>query len=45
MLTQSPYLLYADDEGNIFEDTSLYVLGRTGWGCRGGRFGGLDSTA
>lgn len=31
MLTQSPYLLYADDEGNIFEDTSLYVLGRTGW--------------
>jgi pyruvate-formate lyase-activating enzyme len=30
-LTKSPYLLFADDEGNIFEDTSLYVLGRTGW--------------
>lgn len=31
MLKHSPYLLYADDEGNIFEDTSLFVLGRTGW--------------
>jgi hypothetical protein len=30
-LTKSPFLLFADDEGNIFEDTSLYVLGRTGW--------------
>jgi pyruvate-formate lyase-activating enzyme len=26
-----PYLLYSDGEGNIFEDTSLYVTGRTGW--------------
>jgi pyruvate-formate lyase-activating enzyme len=26
-----PYLLYSDGEGNIFEDTSLYVVGRTGW--------------
>jgi wyosine [tRNA(Phe)-imidazoG37] synthetase (radical SAM superfamily) len=30
-LTQSPYLLYSDGKGNIFEDTSLYVTGRTGW--------------
>ncbi|MFM2385385.1 MAG: hypothetical protein RL660_142 [Bacteroidota bacterium] len=26
-----PFLLYSDEEGNIFEDTSLYVVGRTGW--------------
>lgn len=25
------YLLYSDGNGNIFEDTSLYVVGRTGW--------------
>ena len=31
MLSQSPYILYSDGEGNIFEDTSLYVTGRTGW--------------
>jgi len=31
VLTQSPYILYSDGEGNIFEDTSLYVVGRTGW--------------
>ena len=31
MLTQSPYILYSDGEGNIFEDTSLYVTGRSGW--------------
>jgi len=31
MLTQSPYILYSDGNGNIFEDTSLYVTGRTGW--------------
>lgn len=30
-LSQSPYLLYSDGEGNIFEDTSLYVTGRSGW--------------
>ncbi len=27
----SPFLLYSDGKGNIFEDTSLYVVGRTGW--------------
>ena len=26
-----PYLLYSDGKGNIFEDTSLYVAGRSGW--------------
>lgn len=31
MLTQPPYILYSDGEGNIFEDTSLYVTGRSGW--------------
>ncbi|RYD58713.1 MAG: radical SAM protein [Sphingobacteriales bacterium] len=31
MLSSSPYLLYSDGKGNIFEDTSLYVVGRTGW--------------
>lgn len=30
-LTQSPYLLYSDGKGNIFEDSSLYVTGRSGW--------------
>ena len=28
---QSPYILYSDGKGNIFEDTSLYVAGRSGW--------------
>ncbi len=28
---QSPYILYSDGKGNIFEDTSLYVTGRSGW--------------
>ena len=27
----SPYLLFSDGKGNIFEDTSLYVVGRSGW--------------
>jgi wyosine [tRNA(Phe)-imidazoG37] synthetase (radical SAM superfamily) len=31
MLTQSPFILYSDGNGNIFEDTSLYVTGRSGW--------------
>lgn len=31
LLTQSPFLLYSDGNGNIFEDTSLYVAGRSGW--------------
>ncbi|MCF3109124.1 radical SAM protein [Niabella sp. CC-SYL272] len=30
-LTSSPYLLYSDGNGNIFEDTSLYAVGRSGW--------------
>ena len=30
-LTESPYLLYSDGEGNIFEDETLYVVGRAGW--------------
>ncbi len=30
-LLQSPYILYSDGAGNIFEDTSLYVVGRSGW--------------
>lgn len=31
MLTSSPYILYSDGNGNIFEDTSLYAMGRAGW--------------
>ncbi len=31
MLQQSPYLLYSDGQGNIFEDLSLYAVGRSGW--------------
>jgi wyosine [tRNA(Phe)-imidazoG37] synthetase (radical SAM superfamily) len=27
----SPYILYSDGEGNIFEDISLYACGRSGW--------------
>lgn len=27
----SPYILYSDGSGNIFEDTSLYAVGRSGW--------------
>jgi pyruvate-formate lyase-activating enzyme len=27
----SPYLMYSDGEGKIFEDTSLYSVGRSGW--------------
>ncbi|MDI3321640.1 radical SAM protein [Pinibacter soli] len=30
-LQSSPYILYSDGKGNIFEDTSLYVVGRSGW--------------
>ncbi len=26
-----PFLLYSDGNGNIFEDTSLYAVGRSGW--------------
>jgi len=28
---QSPFLLYSDGNGNIFEDDSLFVTGRSGW--------------
>ena len=31
MISTSPYLLYSDGKGNIFEDISLYVVGRSGW--------------
>jgi wyosine [tRNA(Phe)-imidazoG37] synthetase (radical SAM superfamily) len=27
----SPFILYSDGEGNIFEDTTLYACGRSGW--------------
>ena len=27
----TPYILYSDGKGNIFEDTSLFVTGRSGW--------------
>ena len=27
----TPFILYSDGKGNIFEDTSLYVAGRSGW--------------
>ena len=30
-LQLSPYILYSDGKGNIFEDTSLYTAGRSGW--------------
>ncbi len=31
MLTSSPYILYSDGNGSIFEDTSMYAMGRAGW--------------
>jgi pyruvate-formate lyase-activating enzyme len=31
MLKQTPYILYSDGNGNIFEDTTLHVTGRSGW--------------
>ena len=30
-LSHSPFLLYSDGNGNIFEDKSLYATGRAGW--------------
>ena len=30
-LTHSPFVLYSDGKGNIFEDQTLYVTGRSGW--------------
>jgi wyosine [tRNA(Phe)-imidazoG37] synthetase (radical SAM superfamily) len=29
--TASPFVLYSDGKGNIFEDETLYALGRSGW--------------
>ncbi|WP_343673115.1 radical SAM protein [Chitinophaga sp.] len=31
MLKQSPYILYSDGQGNIFEDTTMLTTGRSGW--------------
>ena len=31
VLNEPPFLMYSDGNGNIFEDTSLYVVGRSGW--------------
>jgi pyruvate-formate lyase-activating enzyme len=31
MLKQSPYILYSDGNGNIFEDTTMLTTGRSGW--------------
>ncbi len=30
-MKHSPYILFSDGKGNIFEDTSLYTCGRSGW--------------
>jgi pyruvate-formate lyase-activating enzyme len=30
-MKHSPFLLYSDGKGNIFEDQTLYVCGRSGW--------------
>jgi len=30
-LKSKPYILYSDGNGNIFEDTSMYASGRSGW--------------
>ncbi|HNC40060.1 MAG TPA: radical SAM protein, partial [Chitinophagaceae bacterium] len=27
----SPFILYSDGKGNIFEDQTLYATGRSGW--------------
>ena len=31
MLQESPFILYSDGKGNIFEDKTLYTTGRSGW--------------
>ncbi len=31
LLKHTPFVLYADDKGNVFEDTSLYAVGRSGF--------------
>ena len=30
-MKQSQYLVYSDGKGNIFEDHTLYAVGRAGW--------------
>lgn len=30
-MTRTPYILYSDGQGTIFEDTSLHTTGRSGW--------------
>ncbi len=30
-MIDSPYILYSDGKGNIFEDDTLYATGRSGW--------------
>ena len=30
-MNHRPYILFSDGKGNIFEDTSLYACGRSGW--------------
>ena len=30
-MQHSPYILYSDGKGNIFEDQTLYAVGRAGW--------------
>ena len=30
-LSHSPFLLYSDGQGNIFEDITLFAVGREGW--------------
>jgi MoaA/NifB/PqqE/SkfB family radical SAM enzyme len=30
-LKESPYILYSDGKGNIFEDLSMHTTGRSGW--------------
>jgi hypothetical protein len=30
-MTHSPFLLYSDGNGNIYEDETLYAVGREGW--------------
>ncbi len=30
-LSHTPYLMYSDGNGNIFEDDTLYAVGRAGW--------------
>jgi len=30
-ITNSPFLMYSDGNGNIYEDRSLFVSGRSGW--------------